>query len=123
MTLNSCHSDKETGELLPNTAIIGEWQKYKVMLDDGTFETGDLDEFWIFNADGSFRNEDGGAITAIGTYKIVNDTQLTINSNSVEDPSREENFSGTFVIDGVLMTYEFTDLSDGYNSTIIFKKM
>lgn len=103
-------------------SIVGKWQKYQVLDENGNFSEGDLDEFWIFNADGSFRNEDSGSITTAGYY-IVEGIQLMIYSHSIYDPDEEENFSGNYVIDNNYMTYSFTDMRDGEKSTIRFKRM
>lgn len=102
-------------------SVVGKWQKYEVLDDDGNFTEGDPDEFWIFNTDGSFINEDGGSVTATGYYNVEG-SRLTIYSHSVDDPDEEENYSGDYLIDNIYMTYTFTDLADGEKSTIRFKK-
>lgn len=117
--LPACNNEDEPEK---TNGVIGKWQKYQVMNDDGSFSEGDLDEFWIFNADGSFENEDSGNMTTIGNYSVEGNL-LTIYSHSVDDQDEEENFSGTFVIENNFMTYSFTDLRDGEKSTIRFKKM
>ena len=102
--------------------IVGKWQKYQVLDDDGIWIPGDLDEFWIFNADGSFRNEDGGETTTVGTYQITG-TTLTIFSHSIDDPDDVENFSGEFTFTNGFLNYDFYDLETGEESAILFKKM
>lgn len=105
-----------------NRSVVGKWQKYQVLDEDGIFSEGDLDEFWILNVDGSFKNEDSGNITTIGYY-TADGSQLNIYSHSIDDPFEEENYSGHYVIDNNYMTYSFTDMRDGEKSTIRFKKM
>ena len=119
VSFTACNNDDEPTN---DTGIVGKWQKYQVLDDDGNFSEGDLDEFWIFNVDGSFINEDGGNVTTLGYY-TVDDDKLMIYSHSVDDPSEEENYSGNYVIDNNFMTYSFTDMEDGEKSTIRFKKM
>lgn len=119
LILTACTEDNkpESGE-----DIVGKWQKYQVLDNNGNFSEGDLDEFWIFNADGSFKNEDSGNITTTGYY-TVDGSQLMIFSHSIDDPDEEENFSGNYVIDNNFMTYSFTDMRDDEKSTIRFKRM
>ena len=105
-----------------NRSVVGKWQKYQVLDEDGIFSEGDLDEFWILNTDGSFKNEDSGNITTIGYY-TADGSQLNIYSHSIDDPDEEENYSGSYLIDNNYMTYSFTDMRDGEKSTIRFKKM
>ena len=105
-----------------NKSVVGKWQKYQVLDEDGNFSEGDLDEFWILNTDGSFKNEDGGNITTIGYY-TADGSQLNIYSHSIDDPDEEENYSGSYVIDNNYMTYSFTEMRDGEKSTIRFKRM
>ena len=119
LSFTSC-KDEDNPE--NNRRVVGKWQKYQVLEEDGTFSEGDLDEFWILNADGSFKNEDGGNITTIGYY-TADGSQLNIYSHSIDDPVEEENYSGSYVIDNNYMTYSFTDMRDGEKSTIRFKKM
>lgn len=105
-------------------SIVGKWQKYQSIQPDGEISSGDPDEFWIFNSDGSFQNEDGGAITTIGTY-TTNGNDLLIESRSVDNPLDRENFAGTYSIDNGFMTYKFVEIgfeSYGY-ITIKFKKV
>lgn len=83
---------------------------------------GDLDEFWIFEANGSFQNEDGGEITTVGTYEI-NGNNLSIYSHSVDNPNELENFSGEFSFSDGHMLYDYLDLETGDKSKILFKKM
>ena len=105
-----------------NKSVVGKWQKYQVLDEDGIFSAGDLDEFWILNIDGSFKNEDSGNISTIGYY-TVDGSLLTIYSHSIDNPDEEENYSGSYVIDKNYMTYSFTDMRDGEKSTIRFKRM
>ena len=120
LTFTACTDDNKPEENDNN--VVGKWQKYEVLDDEGNFEEGDLDEFWIFNADGSFKNEDGGSITTIGYYSIEGN-KLNIFSHSVDDPDEEENFSGNYRVDQNYMTYSFIDMKDGEESTIRFKRM
>ena len=115
----ACKDDNKP-EML--NSVVGKWQKYQVMDNNGNYSEGDLDEFWIFTADGYFTNEDSGHITTEGYY-TVEGNQLKIYSHSIFDPEEEENFSGKYVIDNDFMTYSFTDLRDGEKSTIRFKRM
>ena len=119
LCLTSC-KDEDNPE--NNRRVVGKWQKYQVLEEDGIFSEGDLDEFWILNVDGSFKNEDSGNITTIGYY-TADGSQLNIYSHSIDDPVEEENYSGSYVIDNNYMTYSFTDMKDGEKSTIRFKKM
>lgn len=119
VSFTACNDNDDPAD---DMGIVGKWQKFQVMDGEGNFSEGDLDEFWIFNVDGSFKNEDGGNLTTSGCY-IVEGSKLMIYSKSVDDPSEEENFSGNFIIDNNFMTYSFTDMKDGEKSTIRFKKM
>lgn len=119
--LNSCSDDNEP-ESDSGESVVGRWQKYQVMDSNGDFSEGDLDEFWIFYADGSFKNEDSGSITTTGYY-TVEGSMLNIFSHSTDDMEEEENFSGNYVIEDEYMTYTFTDLRDGEELTIRFKRM
>lgn len=119
LSFQACNTEDEPSE---SEDIVGKWQKYQVLDDNGNFSEGDLDEFWIFNADGSFQNEDGGSINATGYYTIEG-SQLMIYSHSTDETDEEENFAGNYVIDNNYMTYSFTDMRDGEKSTIRFKKM
>lgn len=101
--------------------IIGKWQKSQVLDEDNSWVPGDLDEFWIFKSDGSFQNEDNGAITSVGTYKI-NGNILTINSHSIDEPKEIENFSGEFYFRDDFMYYDYIDLETGDGSTVLFKR-
>ena len=119
----SCNDDNDEPENsdVTKNELIGKWQKYAILDEDGSLTDGDPDEFWVYNADGSFQNIDGGEVTTIGTYKTEGQI-LTIYSHSVDDPNDEENFRGSFVINGDQMTYSFEDLIYGDTATIIFKK-
>lgn len=104
-----------------NKTILGKWQKYARLEADGSLSGGDPDEFWIFNTDGSFENEDGGEVTAIGTYKVDGNT-LTIMSRETDGDRNEENFTGTFKIEGKYMDYTFTEIGDNEFTTYRFLK-
>lgn len=119
LTFTACNDDPQPEE---GHSVVGKWQKYQILDDEGNFSEGDLDEFWIFGADGSFKNEDGGSITTTGYY-IVDGSELMIYSHDIDDPEEEENFSGSYIIDSDYMTYSFIDMKDGDKSTIRFKKM
>lgn len=101
--------------------IVGKWQKYAVVENDGSLSGGDPDEFWIFNADGSFVNEDSGEITAKGNY-IIDGHNLTITSREIDGDREEENFTGTFKIEGLYMDYTFTETGKGNFITFRFLK-
>ena len=103
------------------SSIVGKWQKYAMVAADGSLSDGDLDEFWIFNSDGSFVNEDGGDITTNGTYTVDGD-KLTIISREVDGDGQEENFTGTFQIDGRFMDYTFTEIGKNDYTTYRFLK-
>ena len=121
----SCDKKEDVEEDEPNTNpknIIGRWQKSQMEYEDNTWGPGDLNEFWIFMSDGSFQNEDGGEITAVGTYKI-NGNILSIYSHSVDDPNELENFSGEFYFSNGHMFYDYYDLETGEESKVLFKKM
>ena len=115
----SCGNDEDKPDTPPigKQSVVGKWQKYARVENDGSLSGGDPDEFWIFNANGSFRNEDSGNITATGTYTVDGDS-LTIMSRG----SREENFTGTFKIDGLYMDYTFTEIGDDDYTTYRFLK-
>ena len=116
----SCGDDKDLPDSpdAGNKEILGKWQKYATVEDDGSLSGGDPDEFWIFNADGSFINEDGGAVTTTGTYKVEGNT-LTILSKEIDGDREEENFTGTFRIEGKYMDYTFTEI--GYNDFTTYR--
>ena len=120
VSITACNDDNE--EPTKDTGIEGKWQKYQVLDDEGNFTEGDLDEFWIFNVDGSFENEDGGTVTTTGYY-TVDGNRLMIYSRSVDDQDEEENFSGNYVLDNNYMIYSFIDLNNGDTSTIRFKRL
>ena len=112
----ACGDDKDdnNGPKNPEGAakeIVGRWQKYALVETNGSLSGGDPDEFWIFNSDGSFINEDSGEITTKGTYVVEGNT-LTIMSQEVDGDLEEENFTGTFKIDGQYMDYTFTEIGD-----------
>lgn len=118
----SCDKNEENNEPDNSISVVGKWQKYQVIEEDGTISYGDSDEFWIYQSDGTFQNEDGGNITTVGTYK-VEDNVLTIYSHDIEEVSKEENFTGTFSISNGSMTYKFTEMGYSETLTYIFKKM
>ena len=125
IAFTSCDKKDEVDEDAPNTNpknIIGRWQKSQMEYEDNTWGPGDLDEFWIFMSDGSYQNEDGGEITAVGNYKI-NGNILSIYSHSVDDPKEVENFSGEFYFSNGHMFYDYYDLETGDESKVLFKKM
>ena len=103
------------------SSIVGKWQKYAMVAADGSLSEGDPDEFWIFNKDGGFVNEDSGAITTRGTY-TVEGSILTIISKEVDGDRRDENFTGTFKIEGQYMDYTFTEIGDDDFITYRFLK-
>lgn len=119
----SCKDEKEepqkTGDA--NKEIVGKWQKYGTVESDGSLSGGDPDEFWIFNSDGSFVNEDSGEITTRGSYSVEGNT-LTILSREPGSEGKEENFTGTFKIDGQYMDYTFTEIGENDFTTYRFLK-
>lgn len=118
----SCdNEDKPDSPSEQDSAVVGKWQKYARVDDDGSLSGGDPDEFWIFDADGSFRNEDSGNITTTGTY-TVDGNVLTIMSRQPGSEGEEENFTGTFSIEGRYMDYTFTEIGDDDYTTYRFLK-
>ena len=119
----SCGEDKDEPGTpdAQESSIVGKWQKYAMVAADGSLSDGDPDEFWIFNKDGGFVNEDSGAITARGTYTVEGST-LTIISREVDGDRRDENFTGTFKIEGQYMDYTFTEIGDDDFITYRFLK-
>lgn len=90
--------------------------------EDKTWGPEDPDEFWIFEADGSFQNEDGGEITTIGTYKIEGNI-LNVYSHSIDYPDELENFSGVFYFIDCNLCYDYYNLLTGDKAKALFKKM
>lgn len=122
MAVVSCdNEDKPDSPPQQDSAVVGKWQKYARVEDDGSLSGGDPDEFWIFEADGSFRNEDSGSITTTGTYTVEGNV-LTIMSRQPGSNGEEENFTGTFSIDGRYMDYTFTEIGDDDYTTYRFLK-
>lgn len=119
----SCGDDKDSPEFpdVTNKEIVGKWQKFARVEADGSLSGGDPDEFWIFNADGSFVNEDSGAVTTTGMFHIEGNT-LTIFSKEMDGDRQEENFTGTFSIEGKYMDYTFTEIGDNDFTTYRFLK-
>lgn len=107
----SCGEEKDGPDSSdsPKSLIVGRWQKYATVENDGSLQGGDPDEFWIFNSDGSFENEDSGEIVTRGSYSIEKNI-LTIMSREVGGDREEENFTGTFEIEGKYMDYTFTEI-------------
>ncbi|MCH5224195.1 MAG: hypothetical protein J1E82_09160 [Muribaculaceae bacterium] len=121
----SCDKKDDTRDDEPEANpenIIGRWQKFQVEIEDNIWEPGDPDEFWIFGPDGSFKNEDGGELTTIGTYQI-NGNILSIFSNSLDDPDETENYSGEFYFTNGNLIYDYYELETGEKSKVLFKKM
>lgn len=49
----SCdNDDKPYSPSQQDSAVVGKWQKYARVEEDGSLSGGDPDEFWIFEADG-----------------------------------------------------------------------
>lgn len=117
--LTSCGDDDDSGN---DSSIVGKWQKYQRVNDDGSISEGDPDEFWVYNADGTFQNIDGGDICEVGTY-TVSGNNLTISSHNVDDYNDSYTITGTFSITNNMMTYTFvySDYPDE-PETLIFKK-
>lgn len=104
-------------------SIVGEWQKYQRINDDGSISEGDPDEFWVYNADGTFQNIDGGEVCDTGTY-TVSGNRLTITAHEVDDASDVYVITGSFSIADGFMTYTFVyDDDPEYPETLVFKKM
>ena len=125
-SVTSCDDKNENEPQAPEDNIIdypivGKWQKYQRINEDGSFSVGDLDEFWIFEEDGTFQNEDSGEICSIGDYTL-NDNILTIHSLSTDD-NAPENFTGTVSIEANYMTYTYTVIGDDDYQSYRFKKM
>lgn len=123
VTVSSCGDDDDDVYVpgADSSSIVGKWQKFATVESDGSLSGGDPDEFWIFNCDGSFVNEDGGNVTTRGTYTVDGST-LTIMSREVDGDLEEENFTGTFKIDGKYMDYTFTEIGDDDYRTYRFLK-
>lgn len=100
-------------------SIVGEWQKYQRIDDDGSISEGDPDEFWVYNADGTFQNIDGGDICDTGTY-TVSGNRLTITAHEVDDASNVYVITGSFSIADGFMTYTFVyDDDPEYPETLV----
>lgn len=123
--LTSCGGDDNEPEN-PTTdtqkLIIGKWQKYQYINDDGTVESGDLDEFWIFEENGVYKNEDGGNLTSLGNYKLDN-SFLTISSYLIDEPSETENMKGIVEFENGYMTYQYTYVGENDYTTYRFRKI
>ena len=119
----SCGKDKDEPGApdAEESSIVGKWQKYAKVASDGSLSGGDPDEFWIFNKDGGFVNEDSGAVTTRGTYTVEGNT-LTIISREIDGDRKDENFTGTFKIEGQYMDYTFTEIGDDDFITYRFLK-
>lgn len=118
--VSSCGDDEPDNMPTQKKEIVGKWQKYGRVAEDGSLSGGDPDEFWIFGADGSFVNEDSGNLTAQGTYTVEGNV-LTIMSCEIGG-GKEENFTGTFTIEGRYMDYTFTEIGDDDFTTYRFLK-
>ena len=121
--VTSCGDDNDNPQNpgAGNREIEGKWQKYGTVETDGSLSEGDPDEFWIFYSDGIFVNEDSGNLTTKGTYTVEGD-KLTIMSKEVDGDGQEENFTGTFQIDGSFMDYTFTEIGKNDYTTYRFLK-
>ena len=119
--LSAC-SDKDEENPIDNPdSIVGKWQKIGIVAPDGSVSGGDPDEFWIFEENGTFKNEDGGELTAIGNYDI-RQNELTITSQEPWEGGEEENFTGTFTISNGYMDYYYTEIGENDYTTCRFKK-
>lgn len=118
--MTSCGDDDDD----PNnvSAIVGKWQKYQRINDDGSISDGDPDEFWVYNADGTFQNIDGGDLCEEGTYSVSGNT-LTITAHEVNYPEDSYIITGTFRIENGLMTYTYVYDDDPESDTLVFKKV
>ena len=115
--MTSCGDDDEE-----SSSIVGKWQKYQRVYEDGSISEGDLDEFWVYNADGTFQNIDGGDVSEVGTYTVSGNT-LTISAHADGNYDDSYVITGTFSINNDMMTYTF--VYDDYPDepeTLIFKK-
>lgn len=88
-------------------AIVGKWQKYQRIQDDGSLTSADPNEFWIFEEDYNFTVIDSGDITDKGTYEI-NGMTLTISSYNVSEPDESEVIRGFYEIKDGYMNYQYT---------------
>lgn len=123
----SCGDDNDSEPDNPQDGtpadIIGRWQKYRYVEDDGSMSPADYDEFWIYGRDNSFMVEDGGEITDRGTYKVEG-SMLIISQYNVDYPTERQEFRGYYEIKNGYMNYQFTEVGedDGYTE-YIFRKM
>ncbi len=118
--VTACGDDDDPDD---TQSIIGKWQKYQRIDDDGSISEGDPDEFWVYNADGTFQNIDGGDICDTGTY-TVSGNRLTITAHEVDDASNVYVITGSFSIADGFMTYTFVyDDDPECPETLVFKKM
>lgn len=126
----SCGDDNDADNNEPDnpqeesrTDIIGKWQKYRYVEDDGSLSVADYDEFWIYGKDNSFMVEDGGEITDRGTYKTDGST-LIIYQYSVDDPTERRELRGYYEIKDGYMNYQYAEVGEdeGYTE-YIFRKM
>lgn len=122
----SCGDDKEDEPENPKpeetVTIIGKWQKYQIVNDDGSLSGGDPDEFWIFEKNNNFSIEDGGEITDMGTYR-VDGKMLIIKQYSVSDPNESEELRGVYEIKDGYMNYQFTVVGEGYSAEYRMRKV
>ena len=89
-------------------SVVGTWQKYQRVQDDGSLTSADPDEFWIFDEDKSFLIEDSGNITDAGTYSIDGNI-LIITMSNLSDPREIERYRGFFEIKDGYMNYQYAD--------------
>lgn len=118
---NGKDNDPETPKP-DNAAIVGKWQKYQRVEDDGTLSSGDPDEFWLFEKDNSFQIEDGGEITDAGTYAIEGKT-LIINVYNIDEPTEREELRGFYEIKDGYMNYQYTVVGENDYREYRFRKI
>lgn len=114
--------DDEPENPHPEATVVGKWQKYQRVEDDGSLSSGDPDEFWIFEKDDKFAVEDGGSITDIGTYDI-NGKTLIITYQSVDEPEYTETLRGIYEIKDGYMNYQYTVVGEDDYVEYRFRKV
>lgn len=119
---NKKEDEPENPQPDETASIIGKWQKYQRVNDDGSLSSGDPDEFWIFEKNNDFSVEDGGEITDIGTYKIEGKT-LTIKTYSVSNSTDFEELRGFFEFKDGYLHYQFTEVGENDYIEYRFRKV
>lgn len=116
----SC-GDDDNDTLGETNSIVGSWQVYQIVEDDGSVSDGDQEEIWVYESNGAFKSLYNGIVCDEGTYKVLDDA-LTI--NIIDENNDSWSLNGKFEIKNNLMTYTYSS-SDAPNDheTIVFKRM